>query len=178
MTFEIPYNREITREQQRLALKLAFKKNLIRTAVNFFCGVVVILMGWLNINGGHPNGGYFFLAIGISFVLNVINYLRYYWRSAKKHQGIYQAMAEVREKSEDVSTWEFGEEAFRYKDIYYDNSIKWAAFSGYKIIERNIFLVLAETQGQSFVLGEKEVGVYQFAKLVDLLKGKLLVLAE
>lgn len=178
MTFEIPYSRAIAWEQQRLQLKLAFKKNLIRTGVNFLCGVLVMLLGWLDIREGHPSPGYFFLAIGISFILNVIYYLRYYRRTIGKNQRLHEAMAEVREKNGDVTVWKLREDALRYKDIYYDNLVKCEAFKGYKIVERNIFFVLAETHGQSFILGEKEIGVYGFAKVVELLKGKMRLLEE
>ena len=52
-------------------------------------------------------------------------------KMAKKLKGIYQGIVTRREMHKDTSIWEFNDVFFRYKDMYYDQSVNWAAFRGY-----------------------------------------------
>ena len=72
-----------------------------------------------------------------------------------------------------VTVWEFRDDILRYKDHFYDNCIKWEAFKGYSIIQGNLFLVLAESIDQSFMLDEAEVGAHEFGRIVEFVKEKM-----
>ena len=87
-------------------------------------------------------------------------------------------MIDLRVRNNDITTWEFNDDLLRYKDIYYDFSIKWAAFKGYKIVEKNLFLQLTESIDQSFSIGEKEVGVEDFNSIIAAVSKKIGNLGE
>src|ERR1700727_2452472 len=58
----------------------------------------------------------------------------------------------------DMTTWRFEPDAFGYKDMYYDYLIKWEAFTGYRLVERNLLLQLKDSVDESFMIGEVEIG--------------------
>ncbi len=76
-------------------------------------------------------------------------------------------------QSKDTTTWVFENDVFRYKDMFYDYSIKWEAFKGYKITQKNLFLLLAESIDQSFIIGEEEIGEQEFAMVVASVSEKI-----
>lgn len=110
--------------------------------------------------------GYFILSAGLFVFFSSAYYLGYYLKTTKKLTAIHKKIVDLREQNKDITTWEFNEKFFRYKDMYYDYSINWAAFSGYKIVERNLFLTLAESNDQSFIIGEAELNPQDFNRIV------------
>jgi hypothetical protein len=74
-------------------------------------------------------------------------------------------LAGKRESGGDSTIWQFEQDHFGYKDMYYDVRIKWEAFNGYKIEKRNLFLMLGESVDQSYIIGEVEIGPQAFAEL-------------
>jgi hypothetical protein len=62
--------------------------------------------------------------------------------------------------------------------MYYDYSIKWEAFKGYRILEKNLFLQLRESIDQSFIIGEVEIGEQPFAEVVAFVNKRLKNLEE
>jgi hypothetical protein len=63
-------------------------------------------------------------------------------------------MVVLREEHHDTTTWRFEPEVFGYKDMYYDYAIKWEAFTGYRVVEKNLFLQQRESINESFIIGE------------------------
>lgn len=172
MIFEIPFDSKKALGQYKLRLKLTFKKNLITSGKNLFAAGIITFFAWMTISD-KSNVGYFFLALGLFYLFNAIQYFIYYIKTANKLKRIYQESVELREKNKDIMTWEFNDDFFRYKDMYYDNSIKWEAFKGYKIIQKNLFLLLAESIDQSFIIGEEEIGVQEFAMVIASINEKI-----
>jgi hypothetical protein len=72
----------------------------------------------------------------------------------------------LREKNNDITTWRFEPDGFGYNDMYYDYLIKWEAFKGYRVVERNLFLQRRESIDHSFIIGEVEIGEQPFAEVV------------
>jgi hypothetical protein len=62
--------------------------------------------------------------------------------------------------------------------MYYDFSIKWAAFKGYKMVQKNLFLQLTETIDQSYIIGENEVGEQEFNSIIAAVSEKIRNLGE
>ena len=62
--------------------------------------------------------------------------------------------------------------------MYYDHSIKWEAFKGYKIVQKNLFLLLAESIDQSYIIGEEEIGAHEFAEVIASIDGKMKNIGE
>jgi len=175
MTFDIPFDAKRSMEQYKLVLKLRFKKPIATTVKNSLASGVIVLLGWLMLADKNSKSsiGYFFLALGFFYLLNVIQYSIYYMRMAKKLKGIYQSIVDRREMNKDTSIWEFNDIFFRYKDMYYDQSIKWAAFRGYQVIGKNLFLSLAESIDQSYIIGEEEIGVDEFSNVLAFIDEKI-----
>lgn len=165
MIFEIPFNAKIAIEQYTLRMKLTFKRNLGTSGKNLIGSGVIIFFGWLMISD-KSNIGYFFLSLGLFYLFNAIHYFRYYIRTTRKLKGVFRNMVSLREEKMDVTIWGFENDVFKYKDIYYDYSIKWEAFKGYKIIKKNLFLLLAESIDQSFIISEEEIEAKRFAEVV------------
>jgi|ERR1700754_693296 len=165
MIFEIPFNAKISIEQYTLRLKLTFKKNLITSGKNLVASGVIIFFGWLMLSD-KSNVGYFFLSLGLFYLFNAIDYLRYYIRTKRKLKGIFHNLVSLREENKDVTIWGFENDVFKYKDMYYDYTIKWEAFKGYKIVKNNLFLLLAESIDQSFIISEEEIEAKKFVEVV------------
>lgn len=165
MTFEIPFEANKALEQHKKVLKLRFKKPISISIKNLLASGGIVFFGWLILADKHNKTqiGYFFLALGFFYLFNVIQYSIYYMRQAKKLKRIYQDVIDRREKNKDITIWEFNDDFFRYKDMYYDHSVKWAAFKGYRVIDKNLFLSLTESVDQSYIISEDELGADQFA---------------
>jgi hypothetical protein len=175
MTFEIPFDAKRSMDQYKMVLKLKFKKPIATSVKNSLASGVLVFFGWIMLSDKTDKGniGYFFLALGFFYLLNGIQYSMYYMRIAKKLKGIYKDMVTRREKNKDTSIWEFNDVFFRYKDMYYDQSVNWAAFRGYQVIGKNLFLSLAESVDQSYIIGEEEIGVHEFSIVLAFVDGKI-----
>ncbi len=177
MIFQIPFNAKLAIEQYTLRLKLTFKKNLETSVKNLICSGVIIFFGWLMISD-KTNIGYFFLSLGLFYLFNAIHYFRHYARTRRRLKGVFQNMVSLREENKDITIWGFENDVFKYKDMYYDYSIKWEAFKGYKIIKKNLFLLLAESIDQSFIIGEEEIEAHRFSEVVAWLNARIKNLGE
>jgi hypothetical protein len=177
LTYHIPFDPKIALGQHNLRVKLTFKKNLTHNAKNLIYASIILLLAWL-ILSDKSSFGYFFLAYGLFTLSAAINYYRYYLKTSKKLGRLHQDMVDVRTKNNDVMTWEFGDDLLGCKDMYYDFSIKWAAFKGYKIVEKNLFLQLAETIDQFYIIGEEEVGAAGFNNIIAFVGEKISNLGE
>jgi len=172
MRFEIPFDPSISAQQYELRLTLGFKKNLFRNGKTLFYSTIILFFGWLMISDRDVIG-YIFISMGFFYLFSALIYFWHYKKMTTKLRRIHKNMIELRVKNNDLTIWEFNGDNFRYNDMYYDYSIKWEAFKGYKIVEQNLFLMLAEAIDQSFIIGEIEVGSEQFAEIITLLDGKM-----
>jgi hypothetical protein len=157
MTFEIPFDKDISMAQYALRLKMTFKKNLSKSAVNVFWAGVILLFACFMLSD-KKGPGYFFLSLGLFYLFNALHYFWYYIKTSRKLKKLYHNMVILREEHHDTTTWRFEPDAFGYKDMYYDYLIKWEAFKGYRVVEKNLFLQLRESIDQSFMIGEVEIG--------------------
>ena len=177
MTYVIPFEKDISIAQYALRLKLTFKKNLSRSAVNVLGAGVILLFASFMLSDKRTSG-YFFLSLGLFYLFNALHYFWYYIKTSRRLKKIYHDMVILREAQKDTTTWRFEPDAFGYKDMYYDYLIKWEAFKGYRVVERNLFLQLRETIDQSFIIGEVEIGQQPYAEVIAFVGERLKNLGE
>ena len=177
MTFDIPIDGNIAIAQYTLRLNRTFRKNLGKSSLNALGAGVILLFAWLMISD-EKSSGYFCLSIGLFYLFNALHFYWYYIKTSRRFKKVYRDMVVLREEHKDITTWRFEPEVFGYKDMLYDYSIKWEAFKGYKVIEKNLFLQLTESLDQSFMIGEIEIGQQQFAEVITFVEGKLKHLGE
>jgi hypothetical protein len=177
MIFEIPHNSKVAFRQYKVQLKLIFRKNLKATGINLLLSLIIFFLAWPMISD-HSSMGYFILSAGIFIFFSAAHYLGYYIKTTKRFMAVHKKIADLREQNKDITTWEFNEEFFGYKDMFYEYKIKWAAFKGFKIVEHNLFLTLAESINQSFIIGEDELGVQEFSMVIGFVSKKLKHLRE
>lgn len=172
MTFEIPFDKEITTAQYTLRLNQTFKRNLSKAGFIVFCAGIMLLLAWLEVRG-KMTLGYFLLSLGLFYLFNSLHYFSYYLKSSRKLKKVYRDMVNLREAHNDTTTWRFEPDAFGYKDMYYDYRIVWEAFYGYKVVEGNLFLQAKEGVDQSFIIGEVEIGEEPFAEVLAFVGDRL-----
>jgi len=177
MTFEIPFNSRITTEQHELILKLTFRNHLKRNTYSFLLSVLIMLLVFPTVRDGDVTG-YFFLGAGSILFINSLRYFWFYRKRAAKFRQEYKEMIDVREKNKNVSTWEFADDHFGYKDMHFEFRIKWEAFKGYQIVERNLFLQLTSSIGQSFIITEREIGTNEYKSVLELVRRKIKYVTE
>lgn len=177
MTFEIPFDKDISTAQYTLRMKMTFKKNLGKSSRNALgAGVILLFASFMISDKKMP--GYFFLSLGLFYLFNALHFFWYYIKTSRRLKKLYHDMAIRREDHKDETTWRFEPDAFGYKDLYYDYLIKWEAFNSYRVVERNLFLQLSESIDQSFIIGEAEIGKQPFAEVVAFVNERLKKLEE
>jgi hypothetical protein len=172
MTFEIPFDKRISIAQYTLRLKMTFKKNLGKSSINVLGAGVILLFASFMISD-RKTPGYFFLSLGLFYLFNALHFFWYYIKTSRRLKKLYHDMVILREEHKDTTTWRFEPDTFGYKDMYYDYLIKWEAFKGYRVVERNLFLQLRESIDQSFMIGEAEIGEQPFAEVVEFVGERL-----
>jgi hypothetical protein len=172
MTFEIPIDREIAIAQYTLRVKMTFRKNLGKSGMNALGAGAILLFAWLMISD-KKTPGYFFLSLGLFYLFNALHYFWYYMKTSCKLKKVYHDVVILREKHNDMTTWRFERDAFGYKDMYYDYLIKWEVFTGYRLVEANLYLQLKESVDGSFMIGEVEIGEQPFAEVTAFVNERL-----
>jgi hypothetical protein len=171
MTFEIPFNSVIAAEQHELLLKLTYQKNLKRSTYSLALSIVTLLLTWPMVSDKVVMG-YFSLAAGGYLFLSSVNYFWFYKKRAAKFRKEYMRWNDEREKSKNISTWEFEDDHFGYKDLLIEYRIKWKAIKGYKIISRNLLLQMTSSVGHVFIIGEKEIGAIGYKSMLELVRSR------
>lgn len=170
MKFEIPFDKNIHEEQNKLSFDLAWSKNLKKRRENLILGIILIILGIL-ILIGQNNIGVIFIGMGILSLIFCYRANDYYIKNKKNYFDIINTEAEECLQAVDNEIWEFQEDYFRYKNYKQDSTLKWNAFSSLKKINETIFL---DTNiGIRFILSEKEVGSEKFEQIITFLENKI-----
>jgi hypothetical protein len=164
VTFEILFDKKRSFAKFNLQLKLVFKKDIGRSVRRLLAAGAILLLVFFMIRGKDPSG-YFFLSVGLFYLFNAIFYFRFYFKTSRKLKKLHLELANKREARDDSTIWQFEQDHFGYKDMYFDLRVKWEAFNGYKVEEKNLFLLLGESVDQSYIIGEVEIGPQAFAEL-------------
>ena len=172
MKFNLPFNENITRKQLNMNLELYWGKTLKDYKRNLIISICGILLGSLIVYG-KGNVGYVLIAMGAYGIFEFFKIKVAYNRSKKKYTETINNVVKEQIKSGENSIWEFNEDYFGYKDYKFDLKIKWEGFSGFKVIEDNLFLDLINNHLLSYILGKEEIGEEQFQSLIGFIETKL-----
>jgi len=154
MRFEIPFDSAVFTAKSKFRFKLIFGKVLRMAIILFSFGGVVVLAEvlWLGSDLFGLSAGIALLYIGVS---NFLLFNRY--RRRLNYEIVSSSYR--RNNPPDTKIYEFEEEYFRFRDVFYDYSYKWSAFKYYRVIEKNLLFYLREGVGDDFIMiGEAELG--------------------
>lgn len=172
MKFDLPFKENITRKQLNMNLELYWKKTLKDYKRNLIISIIVILLGSLIVYG-KGNVGYVFMAMGTYGIFEFYKIRVAHHRSKRKYFEAINKVVEEQINSSKNSIWEFNEDYFGYKDYKFDLKIKWEGFSGFRVIEDNLFLDVINKDLLSYILGKEEIGEEQFENLIVFIETKL-----
>lgn len=167
---EIPFNKEIYIEQNKLNFDTAWAKNLKTNRKNSIISIVLIVFGILIIIGKNNVGG-LMCAMGL-FCLYMAYRMNVTYKENKKI--FFEAISnEIKNRENEPNTliWEFQDDYFHYKDYQLDLKLKWAAILKYTRIDETIFV--DSKVGVRFMLSEKEVGKEKFEEIIAFLDDKI-----
>jgi len=133
----------------------------------FIIGLIVVL--------SEEKTGYILIIIGIILLINsYLNDKRY-----KINRETYLSLVE-KNLTEKFADYEYGMFEFNYDNLTFsDNTqnwiFKWSEFQDYKIIDRNLFLVLDKYKGEIYAIGEKEINNTNFKKIIEFVEKNKLI---
>lgn len=172
MKYEISFDEEIYKDQMTLNFNIAWLKNVKKNQKNFYWGITYLLIGSL-ILFLKNNLGFLFIAISIHILVNCNSYYNHYKNNKKRYFKFVNAEIEKQKKANKNSIWELTEKTLKFKQYNYETTINWEVFKSYYVINKNLFVNLNEELKLSYVLGEKEVGIDEFKKVIDFINTKV-----
>lgn len=122
---------------------------------------------------GNDNIGFVFIALGLYFLINYINFLNRYKRNRKVYFDNVEKHIVEYLSHEQTLIWKFEEEHFCYSDFKYDLKISWTAFTTFKILDDRVLLELKDNIIGTFVLSKEEIGHQNFQKIIIFLESKI-----
>lgn len=167
---EIPFNKEIYIEQNKLNFDTAWSKHLKKNKTNATISIILIVIGILIIIGKNNIGG-LMCAMGL-FRLYMVYRMNVTYKENKKI--FFEAISnelKTREDTPDTLIWEFHDDYFAYQDYQQDLKLKWMAIMKYTRIDETIFV--DSKVGIRFMLSEKEVGKEKFEEIIAFLNDKI-----
>lgn len=172
MKYEIAFDKKIYYDQTAINFNVAWNKNLKKNKRNLFFSILLIVLGFLIIYGKNKLG-YPSLFVGIYYLIDGIRYLLFYKKQRDRYFDLVNSEMIKHEKAQETTIWEFNEDYFSYKDYKYEAKIKWNAFKGYRIINKNLFLDLEIGNASSYIIGAIEIGNEEFDKLLNFVERKI-----
>lgn len=170
INIEIPFDKEIYAEQNKLNFDNAWAKNLKDNKKNAIVSVVAIALGILILIGKNNIGG-LFCAMGLFGFFLVYQMNVSYKRNKKNYFEAISNEIKSRETASDCPIWELHDDYFLYKDYQNDLNFKWTGIAKYTKIDETIFI--DSKLGIRFMLSEKEVGKEKFEEIIAFLDGKI-----
>lgn len=172
MRFEIPFNEALSRKHAKLIFDLHWKELLKKNNKSIFYIVLTILFGVLVVYGNN-NIGFIFIALGIHFLMNWINFRSHY----NKNKRIYFKAVDNHLNSyvlnNPICIWEFSEDSFLYSDFKFDLRMKWNVLKGFKIVDDAIFFEIKDSIAANFILEKEEVEDEHFEKIKNFIESKI-----
>lgn len=172
MKFNIPFDELIFRKQMNLNFNTVWNDNLKNNKKLLIWVSIMIPLGGLIIYAGNYVG-FLLIATGLHHLVNFFNYISYYKKSKSNFFELVESEITNQKEANEICIWEFNEDHLRYKDYRCDTKIKWEAFSGVRIIDKNLFLDLNVGNNSCYIIGEDEVGIEHFQNLIDFVKNKI-----
>jgi hypothetical protein len=172
LKFKIPFDKKTYLNQVKLLIPIVYSdlKRRITSALIF--GITLLILGLAMVFSG-TNLGFVFIITGVILLIN--SYL-----NTKKYKTNRETYLNLVEQNliEKLTDYEYGIFEFNDDNLTFSNKtqnriFKWTEFQDYKIIERNLFLVLDKYKGEIYVIGEKEINNTNFKKVIEFVKSRI-----
>jgi hypothetical protein len=170
MTFKIPFNEYIYKQQIQLTFDNSWKNYLAKNKKDFITGIIVFCLG-IAILYGNGNIGILFIIMGLICIINYYVKYNQYKNAKKETQKLAQEIIE-KYSLNPMTLWEFNDSFFRFKFYGGDYKINWENFKYYNVVDKTFFLGFNES-GNYYTLSESEVGKENFLKIIEFVKNKI-----
>lgn len=171
MKFKIPFDENIYSEQMKLQFDNVWSEGFKKNRSKLYIGVPFFILGILAVYG-NGNVGYLFIILSLIYFYKYYEYYQYYQKNKKRYFSESEIFSLEQKEVQDVSIWEFKDEYFRYKCYKCDLKLDWSLFSGFEIINNNIFIKTKDVN-HSYIIGKSEVGESEFNEIAEFLKTKI-----
>ncbi len=171
MIFEIAFDEEIYREQNKLYFDSEWENNLKKNKKGFFYGIPMSVLG-LFILIKDNELGLVFLMCGLFLIYTSYKYYMFY---RKRYKFFFKSIDEEVIKNNVnklVSRWEFNTDFFKYGDHRFEIKYNWEFFQSFKMIDENLFIYFDIEKRVPFILGKAEIDLNQFDKVIQFLNQK------
>ncbi|WP_420399775.1 hypothetical protein [Flagellimonas sp.] len=172
MKFEIPFEEKTYLNQIRLVIPVIYSGLRIKIKRNITIGVFLILVGILLLQfdvdfGGLP------IIIGPVFLYQSYRDKKSYLLRKSTVLGVIHQELDSKREILKKGIFEFRPNSLFYKDELSESNTPWSEFEGFKVIERNVLMIVNQKEGKILVIGEKEVGNKDFNTIVGFLESKI-----
>ncbi|MEF3078717.1 hypothetical protein [Winogradskyella poriferorum] len=171
MKFEIPFDENIYNEQMKLQFDNVWSEGFKKNKSKLYIGIPFFLLGILAVYG-NGNIGYVFIVLSLLFFYKYYEYYQYYHKNKKRYFFESEKFSLEQKEVQDISVWEFKDEYFRYKCFKCDYKLDWSLFTGFEIIDNNIFIKTKDVN-HSYIVGKSELGESEFSKIIEFLTTKI-----
>ena len=170
MTFEIPFDEKIFKQQIELTFNRSWSKSQTENKKFAIIAFIFISLGIIILcgNGGIGN---LFIIIGIIASIVFVYRLQKYLKAKKATENLMTQNIQIWNKN-PISIWEFEDEFFRFKFYGGDYKINWETVKYSEVVDNILFFGFKEN-GSYYTLSESEIGKAEFVKVVDFVKQKI-----
>ncbi|MGB3607170.1 hypothetical protein [Psychroserpens sp.] len=172
MKFDIPFKSEIYLNQTQLIIPMIYRHYFKDARESLIVGLISTSLG-ISIIIGKSYLGIVFIALGTWFIIKSYPKFKLYNTLKKTHLKLTKEKLSESESDFGNGIFEFTENSLKYIDKLQTRDIEWTEFKDFKIVESNLLLILDQEKGDIMAIGENEIGIENFVKIIDFVKTKL-----
>ena len=172
MKFKIPFNKETYLNQVKLIIPIVYSDLYNRIKTTLTSGIILFIIGLTIVLTGTKSG---FVLIIIGIILLVNSYLnnKKYKTNSETYLNLVKKNLVEKLTDYEYGTFDFNDDKLTFSDKTKNRSFKWSEFQDYKIIDRNLFLILDKYKGEIYAIGEKEVNNTNFKKIIEFVEKRI-----
>lgn len=172
MKFKIPFEKETYLNQVKLIIPIVYSdlKRRINNALTF--GIILLILGLTVVLSG-ADIGYIFIIIGIILLINSYLNNKKYKTNRETYLNLVEKNLAEKLADYEYGIFEFNNENLTFSDNTQNQIFKWSEFQDYKVIDRNLFLVLDKYKGEIYAIGEKEINNMNFKKVIEFVEKRI-----
>jgi hypothetical protein len=162
------------RDRAELLYVLAMKESLRKNRVSSLYGLVFLPIAVWCFIGGDYLIGCLFAPVGLARVYMALLFWQAYTKGRRETGLEAIRVVRLRQEMNNPKVYEFEADYFQQKDKLFETRIRWAGFTEYKVVERNLLLSSEYSPDCHYIIiGEDEVGTEGFTAIVAFLEGKV-----
>ena len=171
LKYIIPFDEKLFVEQTILTLPYLYPDEVKKIKHSKFFTLLMFGIGGVILMTGSELSTLFF-AIGIFGIFDL------YWRQERyrnlkdDHIRVIRSFAQS-ENGITNGIFEFNDICVRFSNDFLCTWINWDDFENYRIKKSNLILIPIESKKDIMVLGESEISIVEFERVVDFVKSKL-----